>query len=313
VLSVAFATRDRAATLERVLTAFGGLAVPEGGWQLIVVDNGSTDATPAVLARHAGRLPLQVIEEPRAGKNRALNRAIAHFAGDLVVLTDDDVLPDADWLVQLAGAAARYPEATLFGGTIRAAWPGPPPRWLRADAVNFGVLYALLERAAGECDHHGVFGPNMTVRRHVFTEGFEFNPTVGPDASDPHYPMGGETAFIGRLFAAGYRARFVPEARVQHIIRPEQLTEAWILGRAWRCGLGSAISDPAVMALSAAGLAARLAAARAAAAVARPMPASALRLRLLFRERFLAGIAASGAQRATFGGPLAAPAIAQGP
>jgi glycosyltransferase involved in cell wall biosynthesis len=301
--------------LGRVLGAFARLIPPPCGWHLVVVDNGSTDETPGVLAAYAGRMALTVLSEPRPGKFRALNRAIPHLSGELTVVTDDDVLPEPDWLVRLALAAERQTRANLFGGTILPEWPEPPPSWLRPDAVDFGVLYALLRRPAGACDHGGIYGPNMAVRSSVFAAGARFDESIGPNADDPRYPMGGETEFVVRLRQAGHVAWFVPEACVRHIVRREQLTEAWILQRAWRNGLGTGVSYPPDWVLASmaggGGLARRMAVARAGSVLARGLPASALRLRLLYRERWLAGMAEAVRRRAPGRVPvLSGPALA---
>lgn len=237
-LTVVFATRNRAAALVPVLECFTGLTPPAGGWKLVIIDNGSTDDTPALLDRYADRLPLVALSEPRAGKNRALNIALPHFSGALIVLTDDDVLPERDWLVRLQKAAHDHPDASLFGGTVLPHWGCERPAWLTEAAVPFSVLYAQQKREAGPCSCESIFGPNMAVRSSVFAAGLRFSETVGPDESRRMYAMGGETEFLRRAEAAGYTGWFVPEAVVGHIIRPEQLEETWILQRAYRYGIG---------------------------------------------------------------------------
>jgi len=238
VLTVIFSTRDRADALPRVLDAFAALRAPPGGWRLVVVDNGSGDGTPDVLDGYAGRLPLVAAREPVPGKNRALNRGLGHLEGDLAVLTDDDVLPDPDWLVRLRAAAAAHPEASMLAGAIRPEWPGPLPAWLDADRLDFGVLYSAQALPAGPCGADRVWGPNMAVRAELFRAGVRFVEDVGPDASRRFYAMGSETELTRRLAADGHAARFVPEAVVRHIVRPEQVTVGWVLDRAYRYGLG---------------------------------------------------------------------------
>ena len=71
---------------------------PRGGWRLIAVDNASTDGTGDLMRSYADRLPIVVLHEPQAGKNRALNRAIEVAEGDFYVFTDDDVLVGENWL-----------------------------------------------------------------------------------------------------------------------------------------------------------------------------------------------------------------------
>ena len=74
-VSVLIATRDRAASLARTLASLARQVAPGLSWELVVVDNGSRDDTRLVLDRFANALPLVVLSEPRAGKNRGLNRA----------------------------------------------------------------------------------------------------------------------------------------------------------------------------------------------------------------------------------------------
>jgi glucosyl-dolichyl phosphate glucuronosyltransferase len=303
MLSVVFATRDRASMLARVLEAHARIEPPAEGWRLLVVDNGSTDATGEVLRAWSGRLPLTVLEEPRPGKNRALNLALPELAGDLAVFTDDDAIPAPDWLLRLREAADAHPEATMLGGTVELDWPRRAPSWLTAEAVDLSVLYARNLRPSGPCDHTAIFGPCMAVRRAVLgADGLRFAEQVGPDASRAFYPMGGETELLRRLAAAGHRGWFAAEARVRHIVRPEQLEESWILARAYRYGLGEGRSYRGR--LGAAGLLLRALAARAAAAALRPAPPSPRRLRALYRERCLAGALSATMVEAVAAWPL---------
>ena len=82
--SVIVCTRDRSERLKRLLASLRTLDLPQGRtWEVIVVDNGSSDATAKVLAeeRALGSLPLVCVFEPVAGKSRALNRALAQREG----------------------------------------------------------------------------------------------------------------------------------------------------------------------------------------------------------------------------------------
>jgi glycosyltransferase involved in cell wall biosynthesis len=303
MMTVLFATRDRAEGLGQMLESLLSVQSPEGGWKLLVADNGSQDDTASVLDRYAHKLPLTVVHEPVAGKNRALNRAIAEIEGDLTVLTDDDVIPDRDWLLQLQRAAMAHPDATVFGGTVVPLWPGSRPAFISQQAVNFSILYALNEQPTGWCEAGVVFGPNMAVRTSVFTDGFTFAADVGPDNSRRAYVMGGESDFVLRVMAAGHRAWFVADARVQHMIRPSQLTEDWILRRYYLRGLQhrrEGRDTPQSL------IAKRLVCS-AGARVVRFFPPSRARLWMLSRDRFFAGFFAAEASDPEFGpGPVTA-------
>src|SRR5437763_1886582 len=116
--TVGICTWNRAALLEWTLTEMLLLRIPEPvTWELLVVNNNSTDETESVIARFAGKLPIRGIFEARQGQSHARNRLVAEAAGELILWTDDDVLVAPDWMEQYVEAARRWPDASHFGGT----------------------------------------------------------------------------------------------------------------------------------------------------------------------------------------------------
>lgn len=312
MLTVIFATHNGEGTLPGVLEAFAGVTPPVGGWRLIAVDNASTDATGSLLAEceRRGDLPLSVLREDRKGKNRALNAALERARGDLVVLTDDDVLPEPDWLVQMRKAADDHPDFAIFGGAIRPAFPAPLPDWLDPADVSFGVLYAATRSASGPCSADHVWGPNMAIRSEIVERGLRFDPEIGPGVS-ARYPMGSETEFTVRLERHGYRAWFVAGAVVRHIVRPHQISEAYVVGRAYRHGFGVCSYQPRMLESRwprVFGLPLRTLPAIAywhgLAALAPLLPTSRFRLRAIYQAAWWRGVLAGSARRPTAGADL---------
>ena len=236
MLTVLLATKNRARILREVLEAYCRLEAPVSGWKVVVVDNGSTDETPEVLASFAARLPLQWIVEPQAGKNVALNAGLKLAEGDLCVFTDDDAFPRADWLVQLRKAADAQPGCAMFGGVVLPRWEATPPNWFRW--VNQAAVFTLTEPGLeeGMLDPREIYGPNMAVRAEIFTAGVSFDPGIGPSGAS--YAMGSETELVTRLGRLGHKAWHVKDAVVEHFIRVEQLQQSWVLERAVRFGRG---------------------------------------------------------------------------
>jgi len=97
---------------------------------VIIIDNGSTDRTQAVIESFQRRLPIVSLNESQPGKNVALNLGLLHIRGDLVVFTDGDVFPRADWLVQYERVAESLPAYDLFGGITLPRWEAPPSEWI---------------------------------------------------------------------------------------------------------------------------------------------------------------------------------------
>jgi glycosyltransferase involved in cell wall biosynthesis len=236
MLTVLIATYNGAKTLPGVLNAYCALEPPDGGWKLVIVDNGSTDRTQEIIAAFRHRLPLTYLYEPKQGKNAALNTGLSDISGDLVVLTDDDVLPRSDWLRQLRVGADSQPSYAIFGGPILPKWELPAEDWILT-WVPKGPTFSLLDsREEGPINPRLIFGPNMVVRAGIFESGYRFDDGIGPKGSN--YAMGSEGEFLRRLAKAGFGAWYCRDAIVEHIIRSFQMNKEWVLARAVRYGRG---------------------------------------------------------------------------
>jgi glycosyltransferase involved in cell wall biosynthesis len=237
MLTVLMATHNGANTLSVVLEAYTKLRAPEGHWKLVIVDNGSTDNTNEIVQAFTRRLPVTCVFEPRRGKNSALNTGLASISGDLIVFTDDDTIPHHDWLRVLRSAAAVHPDFHIFGGPIQPRWPSPPKEWILRSVPLSPTLTILPPFEEGPIHPMHVYGPNMAIRAKIFEKGYRFDEGIGPNGS-PDYAMGSETELNRRLARAGYKAWHCPNAVVEHIIRPFQLSPRWMLERGIRYGRG---------------------------------------------------------------------------
>jgi glycosyltransferase involved in cell wall biosynthesis len=236
MMTVLIATYNGSETLSDVLNAYRQLHQPEGGWKLVIIDNGSTDATKEIICSFTDRLPLTYLFEPMPGRNVALNAALSTISGDLVVFSDDDALPCTDWLTCYRSAANLHRDFSIFCGPILPKWQIHPSRWI-LEWVPMGPTFALLNRRQeGPAPARLAFGPNWAVRPNIFAQGYRFDETMGPKRLS--YPMGGETELTRRLEKAGLRTWFCRDAIVSHIIRSYQMSEKWILSRAVRYGRG---------------------------------------------------------------------------
>jgi glycosyltransferase involved in cell wall biosynthesis len=236
MLTVLIATRDRANVLKEVLEAYCGLQEPTGGWKLVIIDNGSTDETGAVIASFASRLPVQSVSEPNLGKNRALNVGLGLAEGDLIAFSDDDAFPRPQWLIELRNSADTHSSCSIFGGAIRPRWEMPPPSWVQW--VEAGPTYTITNPSweEGPIAADLIFGPNMAIRTSVFDSGVRFDPAIGPRGTS--YAMGSETELVLRLCRQGHTAWHVPTAVVDHLIRKSQLKTSWVAQRGVRYGRG---------------------------------------------------------------------------
>jgi hypothetical protein len=227
--------------LREMLDAMLRVRIP-GGTRIHVVDNGSDDGTVELLNSYAARLPLVIYEQPIRGKNHCVNLVLDTVSAnldpvELVVLTDDDILPSPEWLEELEAAGNAHPDRDVFAGRILPHWPSSGIVHLDPVRHHFGVLFSLTSENEGPVNCQLAWGPNMAVRAHVFKSGVRFDPKFGPNGSDG-YPMGSETELMERLDAAGHRAWFAERACVRHMIRSSQLDAQSVVQRAFRHGYG---------------------------------------------------------------------------
>lgn len=232
--NILMSTFNGSHTLPRVLEGYCRQPELVKSCHIIIVDNGSDDNTSNILQRYKRELPMTILFEERRGKAIALNRALTHLDAHLVIFTDDDAVPHTNWYRELFEAVERAPDAAVFGGAIEPLWEATRPNWL--DAVPLGVTYGLTdtELQEGPIDPGLIWGANMAIRREVIDAGYLFDETRGPSLG--RYIMGVETEFTERLAAHGCNCWFAPAAKVQHIIRPEQLKTEWVINRAFKFG-----------------------------------------------------------------------------
>ena len=233
MLSVLMATHNGADTIERTLAAMSELAAPVGGWKFVVVNNASTDDSEARILKWCDRLPLQYLVEPRLGKSHAMNTALDHAEGDLIIMTDDDVLPERDWLTEWRRMADSYPTLSVFGGAIVPEFEQSPPAWLIDDGC-FTVLYAKTpDQPEGEIAPLDISGPNLAIRTSIRDQGWRFGEgfMIGQNGL-----MGEDSDLVTRLAEAGHKVGFAPTARVRHIVQKSQMSWRWIHRRFIRHG-----------------------------------------------------------------------------
>jgi len=225
--SVIICTRDRAASLRETLAAIGAVAVPAGmETEVIVVDNASTDRT-AEVAKSA-RLPnsaCRYLHEARGGQCFARNTGIAAATGQIIVFTDDDVVPCRNWLAALCSPIAEGRADAVAGEIVLA--PDLLRPWMTRMHRNW--------LASTECDPGAaprMVGANMAFSRRVLEKVPAFDTELGPG----RLGFGDDVVFGEQLAAAGYRIVAAPDAVVEHHFDPSRLTRASFLDAARKHG-----------------------------------------------------------------------------
>ena len=261
-VSVVVCTRNRAPLLRQALDSLAVLKTDNSfTYDIVVVDNGSTDHTPEVVAQAAQAAarslgaPVRWCPCPEPGIVTARNCGIAHARGEWIAFFDDDQLAEPDWLLELFRGAQRH-ACPVVGGTVLLALPNDAPQPLDP------VVRMLLGEAVHGPDprpYGGRLTPgcgNLLLARHVFAQVGTFQRTIDGRGED--------TDLFSRIERAGIPAWYIPTAVVWHLTPPQRLADDYLLGLARRMGCGvaqrqAALLGPRRLALLTLGKALRLA------------------------------------------------------
>jgi glucosyl-dolichyl phosphate glucuronosyltransferase len=224
-VSVIVPTCNRSASLDALLEDLG-MQAGDTAFEVLVVDNRSTDDTRRVVEQHVVRdRRMRYVFERRRGAASARNAGIALAAAPILAFIDDDVRPRHDWVESIARAFDEHPEVDCIGGRIEPRWPEPPPSWLTS--AHWGPLALQLGRGTShylDRDHAAacLVTANFACRAAVFCE-------LGGFA--PDYLRDEDREFNLRLWRAGKRGMYVDSIVAYAEIQRERLTKRY--HRAW--------------------------------------------------------------------------------
>ena len=230
--SVVVCTYNRADSLARTLRELQAQRVRPGTeWEVLVVDNNSSDHTRETVESFARSFPrLRYTRETQQGLSHARNHGIGAARGAVLLFTDDDVAPEPDW-VQRVLDGMREHGCDACGGFIGPLWESPPPPWLTERFHGFLAIKA--ERTDCYPITPGValpYGANMAFRRSVFDHFGLFDVRRGRRGNI--LASGEDGEFFDRILAGGAKVMFFGDARVHHSVESFRLTKRYF--RRWR-------------------------------------------------------------------------------
>jgi glycosyltransferase involved in cell wall biosynthesis len=207
-ISVLICTRNRAKPLDVTLRHFFRQRFADGyEYEVVVVDNDSTDETGRVVARYAAEHPnfVRYFREPRHGQCYARNTAITAAIGEIIVFTDDDVIVETDWLNEIHREFAADSALSLLGGRVL----------LAHDGLQKVSLQTSDQRQTFTYPNAGSFpmGANMAFRREIFDRIGMFDVRLG---AGKFFTGADDADFFYRALKAGYRVLYAPNVLVYH-------------------------------------------------------------------------------------------------
>jgi glycosyltransferase involved in cell wall biosynthesis len=244
IFSVIVPTRNRSMPLIDLLNSLAEQEAVPLEWEVIVVDNGSTDNTFEVVKQMMITSPLDIryVYEAKVGLHHARHRGAVEARGEFLGYLDDDMILTPTWIQGVEMLAERKAQAVV--GRILPRWEAKVPDWLEMMNKN-GVLGYLGLLNLGEdrirIDSCLVFGGNCFLPKHLLFDLGGFHPD-GMPLELIRYRGDGETALMKRFAEGKHVAYYDPRATVYHIIPAERMTIEYFCRRAYNQGISNSFT-----------------------------------------------------------------------
>lgn len=214
-ISVVVPTHQRRASLARLLYSLRDQSIPRTEFEIVVVDDGSTDGTREWLSAVAGGLVTRVVLQGHHGPAEARNRGIAEAMAEIVLFLDDDVVADPELLSTHLAVHRIHPDTVVIGPMLPPRGWRPPP-WIRWEANQLLAQYRAILAGVYPCTSRQFFTANASVPRARLMQAGGF---------DAAFARAEDVELGYRLRDIGMRFAFEPEARVWHY--PDRTFASW--------------------------------------------------------------------------------------
>jgi glycosyltransferase involved in cell wall biosynthesis len=233
-------THNRADSLQKAIQSVLAQSLARDRYEVIVVDNASTDHT-ADTVRSFATQGVRYVYEQGVGLSIARNTGQREARGEIVAYLDDDAVASPEWLEEILFAFDKYPDIGVVGGPISADWEGTRPDWLVDDllpylsVIHWGNATHVLE------PHEFLAGANFAFRKSALEMIGGFHPRL--DRRGNLLLGEGDVHAVDRIIATGMRVLYHPLVTVVHTIPQRRMTKDFFRERLYWQGVSEAVRE----------------------------------------------------------------------
>ncbi|HEY9881938.1 MAG TPA: glycosyltransferase family 2 protein [Leptolyngbyaceae cyanobacterium] len=242
LISAIICTHNRAAYLGAAIDSL--LRQSFSDYEILVVDNASTDTTREVVEQRLTHTQLRYLYEPTLGLSVARNRGAAEAQGSILAYLDDDAEASPEWLARLSEVFRQDEQVAIAGGKVTLLWPPgvTAPRWLSPElAGNLGAYD--LGSSTQTITQPGLTprGLNYALRKSFWQQVGGFDPQLGRVGKN--LLSNEELLMTQQALKQDFKVLYVPAAVVAHNVAPERLNRGWFLRRSWWQGVSESYRE----------------------------------------------------------------------
>lgn len=246
--TVAICTYNGAARIGRVLASLVDQTLAADQWEIVVVDNASTDDTAKVCEQWRERLPvpLRIVYEERQGLSYARGCAARNARGEIVCFLDDDSPAESDWVACAVRAFGEHPRAGSLGGKVKPVWESEPTP-LALEVCDFALAvcdYGDAPFKYSGTTGGGPVGAGICLRRAAMLEAYQDDRWAGGNLGPVGAKRisGSEMALNAKIAQLGYEMWYIPELVISHIIPAQRMTFEYLARLYESIGRGQAMT-----------------------------------------------------------------------
>lgn len=244
LISAVICTHNRATYLVKALKSLVEQSLPAAEYEIVVVDNASTDATKAVVEQWAEQANIRYTYEPTLGLSYARNRGWQLAQAKYVAYLDDDGIACPNWLEKIVEVFETViPCPGCVGGKAEAIWEADRPQWISDQLVTCLTVidWSDTPQTIPDLSQKWLVGANFAFPRKVLEEIGGF--VSGLDRVGKNLLSGGDIFLEKQILKAGYSCFYHPDIAIGHHIQKSRLEQQWFIRRYYWQGMSDAMAQ----------------------------------------------------------------------
>jgi len=244
LISVVICTHNRAKYLAKTIASVLSQDFPPRHYEVIVVDNASTDHTRKVVREFRQTKLIRYLFEEQLGLCNARNAGWRAAAGTYVAYLDDDAVASPGWLAAIREAFETFtPKPGVVGGRVDPVWAGQRPHWLSEDvALTLTIVdWGPIPKPIEDINREWLGGANLAVPVAVLAEVGGFHPWL--DRIGKNMLSSGDVFLQMEIMQRGYPCLYHPGIAVKHLVPAARLEQRWFFRRFYWQGISDAVME----------------------------------------------------------------------
>jgi glycosyltransferase involved in cell wall biosynthesis len=241
VVSTVVCTHNRAAHLALAIQSLVDQHTPKEQYEIIVVNNCSTDDTPQVVEQFLGKANINYVYESTIGLSHARNRGWQSAKGKYIAYLDDDAIASPDWISTITETfESNTPRPGCVGGKVVPMWEAPRPHWLSNELVTCltAIDWSDTPLVISDLNKNWLVGANIAFPIEILRQLGGF--VLGLDRAGKNLLSGGDVYLQKQIAKAGYTCYYQPKMLIRHFTAKSRLNQQWFMRRYYWQGLSDA-------------------------------------------------------------------------